>query len=165
MTFLDYLIEFVLCTGAILSFCVLISVPKKAVPASSLVGGLAYVLYRLIFINFGREILAYFLATVFIALSAEICARIYKKPSTVFIFPGIIPLVPGVGLYNSMYCLVQGDQQGFSANATKTVFIAGAIAIAVAVVHIIARSIVSRRAGRVMLYTVQTPEEDDKTSK
>jgi len=101
MTFLDYLIEFVLCTGAILSFCVLISVPKKAVPASSLVGGLAYVLYRLIFINFGREILAYFLATVFIALSAEICARIYKKPSTVFIFPGIIPLVPGVVLSRS----------------------------------------------------------------
>ena len=44
MTFLDYLVEFVLCTGAILSFCVLISVPKKSVPASSLVGGLAYVL-------------------------------------------------------------------------------------------------------------------------
>jgi uncharacterized membrane protein YjjB (DUF3815 family) len=161
MTLLDCLYEFLICTGAVLAFCVLISTPKKTVLCSSVISGVAYVIYRLIFVYADREILAYFIATVFISLASEICARIYKKPSTVFIFPGIIPLVPGVGLYNSMYCLVQGDQQGFGANATNTVFIAGAIAIAVAVVHILARSVIFGKGKHSLPYRIKMFEETD----
>ena len=165
MPFLSYFIEFLLCFGAVLAFCVLLNVPKQTVVCSSAISGIAYVIYRLILIEAEREILAYFLATVFIAVASEICARIYKKPSPVFIFPAIIPLVPGVGLYNSMYCLVQGDQAGFGVHAANTVFIAGAIAIAVAVVHILARSLTMRRSGSTFPYQIKTLEEIDENSK
>lgn len=165
MTFLSALTEFLLCVGAVLAFCVLINTPKKTVLCSSVISGLAYVMYRLIFVESGREILAYFVATVFISVASEICARIYKKPSTVFIFPGIIPLVPGVGLYNSMYCLVQGDHAGFGIHAANTAFIAGAIAIAVAVVHIIARSSLVTRGKHHLPYRMKMFEESDENSK
>ena len=145
MNFLDYCLEFLLCFGAILAFCVLINVPKKTVLCSSAISGAAYVIYRLIYVSSDKEILAYFLATLFISVASEICARVYKKPSTVFIFPGIIPLVPGIGLYNTMLYLVQGDYNMFMITAANTLFIAGAIAIAVAIVHIVARSVFPRR--------------------
>lgn len=147
MTFLDCVLEFFLCFGATLTFCVLINVPRKTILCSSAISGIAYVIYRLIHINAGKEILGYFVATLFISLMSEVCARIFKKPATVFIFPGIIPIVPGIGLYNTMLCLVQSDYGMFMVNAANTVFIAGAIAIAVAVVHIIARSIFSRKTA------------------
>ena len=53
MTFLSALTEFLLCVGAVLAFCVLINTPKKTVLCSSVISGLAYVMYRLIFV--GRD--------------------------------------------------------------------------------------------------------------
>ena len=37
---------------------------------------------------------------------AGIMARIYKKPTTVFIAVGAIPLIPGSGLYYTIYYLL-----------------------------------------------------------
>ncbi len=152
MTFLDYFVEFLLCVGAIIAFCGLINSPKNTVICASAVSGIAYIVYRIISVNTGRVILAYFVASLVISIASEVCARIFKRPSTVFIFPGIIPLVPGVGLYNTMLYLVQGDYDMFIVTAVNTLFTAGAIAIAVAVVHIIARSVFPRKNGIVPLH-------------
>ena len=165
MTFLDYLLEFILCFGAVFTFCGLINAPKNTVICSSAIGGAAYVVYRLISVNSEKEILAYFVASIVISVASEICARLYKRPSTVFIFPGIIPLVPGVGLYNSMLCLVQNNHDMFIVKAVETVFIAGAIAIAVAIVHITARSIFPRKNGIIPLHNLLKMMKDKDADK
>ncbi len=145
--FINYIHEFLICSVAVCAFCFLGRTPKRTVIASSLMSGGAYVVYRLVNVGTDREVFAYFIATLFIALLSEVFARIFKMPSTIFIFPGIIPLVPGVGLYNSMLCLVRDEHQNFAVTAVNTIFIAGAIAIAVAIVHITARSVFPRKSG------------------
>ena len=141
MNFLDYFVEFLLCVGAIVAFCGLINSPKNTVVCASVFSGIAYIVYRIINIDTGREILAYFVASLVISVASEICARIFKTPSTILVFPAIIPLVPGVGLYRTMLCLVQGDLDSFSAVFSKTILISGIIAVTVAVVNAAARSL------------------------
>jgi uncharacterized membrane protein YjjB (DUF3815 family) len=62
-----------------------------------------------LFLLLGKTTLAYFLATLFIGICCEICARVMKRTATLFVTGAIVPLVPGVGLYNTMLYVVAGD--------------------------------------------------------
>ena len=147
MTAWQCLFEFIICALSVAAFSIITSAPQNTIWSSSFVSAFAYIIYRLININAGKEIFACFIATLVISILSEILARVYKNPSTIFIFPGILPLVPGVGLYNSMLYLIQRDYEMFIAKAVNTLFISGSIAIAVAIVHITARSIFTRKNG------------------
>ena len=160
MTLWHYLFEFVICALSVASFCVITSAPRNTIWASSLVSALAYIIYRLIYINAKKEIFAYFIAAIVISVLSEICARVFKRPSTIFIFPGILPLVPGVGLYNSMLYLIERNYEMFTAKAVNTLFISGSIAIAVAIVHITARSVFPRKSGIVPINRIKVQKED-----
>lgn len=139
-----YLRDAIATFGAVAFFCVIMSLPKKAIALSSLCGSLTYVIYRVIYLEFGHEMVGYLLATLFAAASAEILARKCKMPTTIFVFPGIIPLVPGVGLHRSMLCLVNNDLSGFINEGVKTLFISGIIAVTVAVVNASVRSLFAK---------------------
>ena len=160
MSFWHYAFEFVICALSVGSFCVIAESPKNTLIPASLISAIAYIVYRIISINANKEILAYFVASVIISVLSEILARIYKKPSTIFIFPGIIPLVPGVGLYNSMLYLIRHDYSMFTAKAVNTLFISGAIAIAVAIVHITARSAFPRKNGILPVNRISEKKEN-----
>ena len=58
---------------------------------------------------------------------AEVCARVGKAPSTIFLLPGCIALVPGGSLYNAMRCLLIKDFDEFGAQLLTT----GKVAIAI----------------------------------
>ena len=81
--------------------------PKTAVIPAALIGGATYGLYALLETN-GQKYLGYFAATLFAAALSEILARRMKMPSTIFLFPGLVPLVPGMGLYETMLYIVRG---------------------------------------------------------
>ena len=143
MIILGYIRDLVACFVAVMFFCVVMSLPKKAIMLSSLFGTVTYIIYRLIYFA-GQEILGYLAATFFAAVSAEILARYCKMPTTVFVFPGIVPLVPGVGLHRSLICLINDDISGFVSQGIKTLFISGVIAVTVAVVNAFFRSVLSK---------------------
>ncbi len=65
-------------------------------------GLLACVFYFVLTDVFGTVFLPNALAALIVAFFAEVFARIAKAPSTVFLLPGIIALVPGGSLYYSM---------------------------------------------------------------
>ena len=50
------------------------------------------------------------------------------------IIPGILPLVPGLGLYNTMYSLVQKDYALAVSTGTDTLFKSGGIAIGILII-------------------------------
>ena len=133
--------ELIFCTFATLFSSLLMSAPLKTVPASALLAGAAYTVYKIIIALGEPEFFSYFIATLLIAVISEILARIYKMPATIFIFPSMIPLVPGTGLYKSMLCLVERDYVNFSTVATQTLFAFSAITVALALTGVIARSI------------------------
>jgi uncharacterized membrane protein YjjB (DUF3815 family) len=143
MIALVYLRDVVACFVAVLFFCIVMSLPKKALFLSSFFGTATYIIYRLLYFA-GQEILGYLAATFFAAVSAEILARFCKMPTTVFVFPGIVPLVPGVGLHRSLIYLINDNISGFVSQGINTLFISGIIAVTVAVVNAFFRSVLSK---------------------
>lgn len=140
-----YLRDFVACFGASVFYCIIMSLPKKAIWISSFSSAMTYIVYRLTFLSVDSEYIGYLAASFFAALSAEVLARVCKMPATIFIFPAVIPLVPGIGLYRTMLCLVRSDMSGFASEGTKTLFISGIIAVTVAVVNAFFRSVLKRK--------------------
>ena len=98
-------IQLIACFAASLSFSVLVRQPKGSMLVSAVIATAGYSLFLLM----GQNTLAYFTATLLIGLSCEICARIMKRAATLFVTGAIIPLVPGVGLYNTMRHVVEGN--------------------------------------------------------
>jgi uncharacterized membrane protein YjjB (DUF3815 family) len=69
-----------------------------------------------------------FMGAVTISLCSEILARAIRMPATVFVVPGILPLVPGTLTYDSMYFLIQGNSDQALAAGMKAMLIASGIA-------------------------------------
>ena len=65
-------------------------------------GLIACVCYFMLLDFFDTDLLPNLIASFACAFFAEILARIAKAPSTVFLLPGIITLVPGGSLYYTM---------------------------------------------------------------
>jgi len=80
-----------------------------------------------------------FIATLVAAVISEILARIFKTPATIFLIVGIIPLVPGGGLYDTMDFLLKGDTRMFEIQGIRTVGSAIAIAVGCSLVTSIVR--------------------------
>lgn len=59
--------------------------------------------------EYNMEILGNFIAAMFITLMSEILARKRKCPATIFLIQGILILVPGIGLYRTMFYYVSGE--------------------------------------------------------
>ncbi len=132
---LYYLRDMAACFAATFLYCIIMSLPKKALIVSSLSATVTYLIYRIVYLEADAELFGYLAASFFAAVSAEILARTCKMPVTIFVIPAIVPLVPGVGLYRSMLCLVRNDMSGFAFAGTRTLFISGIIAVTVAVVN------------------------------
>lgn len=113
-------------------FALLMQAPKKSVIVSSGIAAVGYLIYLLLSTYF-NELLGYFIGTLLIALLGEWAARRLKMPATIFIFPGVIPLVPGMGLYRTMLAMVQGSLDKAFSTGINTMLIAGTMAMAMAI--------------------------------
>ena len=81
-----------------------------------------------------NPMLAAFFAAFLVAVLSQLFARLFKAPVTVFLVSGILPLVPGVGMYRMVYYLLKGEQSLSSYYFSYTLQIAGMIALAIFVV-------------------------------
>ncbi len=117
---------------ATLCFGVLANIRGKNLIFASIGGGLSWFFYL---INSSylhiSNIFSFFIAAVIAATYCEIMARVLKTPVTTFIICAIIPLVPGSGMYNTMFESVQGNINRSLALGLQTLYIAGTIAVGV----------------------------------
>lgn len=142
---MTYVTDFLFCAGATLCFSFLINVPKKAMIIAPVTAGLSYILYELIMRLGASEPAAIFAGTLAIAVSGEICARVLKMPSTMFTLPGVIPFVPGLGIYKTMLALIRNDFESFQKTGTNTLMVTLAMAMAIAFINVIARHIFTNK--------------------
>ena len=112
--------------------------------AASFAGAMSWLVY-LMADDFVGPIGCNFLATVAVALLAEIFARMFKSPATVFLITGIIPLVPGGGLYYTMDALIDGNMALFATKGIEAAGIAGAIAAGSSLVSSVVRILPKRK--------------------
>lgn len=144
-TFFELLRIFGLCAAATLSYAMLLRTPKRALIISALLGSAGYTVLLVSDRYFSNIMVSYFLGALLVSIIGELIARIMKIPSTIFVIPAIIPLVPGYGLYMSMLKLVQNDFNGFIKTGVQTFFIAGIIAAAIALTNFAARRLFPAR--------------------
>ncbi len=86
------------------------------------------------------ELLAYFVAAAATTLYAEMFARLLRAPAIVFLAVGIIPLVPGGGIYRTMLLSIRGTPDEALAECIKTIQIAGAMAVGIVIISSIVRT-------------------------
>lgn len=131
--------------GACVCFALLFHTPKRCLLSASLTGMAGYAAYMAAMTLLHSTIGASFIGALAVAVLAEILARRQKAPAVIFSLMGIVPLVPGAGLYRTMLSLVLKDYGDAVSIGVETMLVAAGIALAVATVTVLAR-IVQRRA-------------------
>ncbi len=123
---------FALCST--IGFSILFHVPKKHLVTAGFVGALGWVTYTYFTTSGSGNIMACFAGSFVVALISELFSRAFKDAATIFIIPGILPLVPGAGMYYTMLAILEGDVEKTASVGTETLMMAGAIAVALLVV-------------------------------
>ncbi|QUH21657.1 threonine/serine exporter family protein [Alkaliphilus sp. B6464] len=131
---MEYITNFIYAYLSTIGFAVLFNVPKSSFIKSGFVGGLSWVIYIFTKNLSGSIVGATFVASLVIAIIGEIFAIIDKNPITVYIIPGIIPLVPGFGLYNTMRSIVDRRFDLAANHGTEALLISVSIAGALVIV-------------------------------
>ena len=72
-----------------------------------------------------------FIASIGFSIYCETCARLYKTPSTILSVCCLIPLVPGYGVYNTLYSFLKKDYIQALAYGFTTISNACALALGV----------------------------------
>ena len=77
---------------------------------------------------------ATFVSALVLAVAAHILARILKTPVTTVLIPAILTIVPGAGMYQTVYYLFLSDMDQAIPSLVNTIGAAGAIATAIFIV-------------------------------
>lgn len=134
MTQMSVFMHFLYAFLATIGFSIFLCAPKKVLLPCGFVGALGWSVYYFLDTASFSSITSNFLATLLVALVSEILARRLKQPAIIFIIPGIIPLVPGLGMYNTMLYVVQGNFSAAIVKGADVLFVAGAISLGVLIV-------------------------------
>lgn len=119
---------------ATISFSIMFNTPKKELLYCGIVGAVGWFFYSLC-IKFGfSSTFSNFWGTVFIAYFSRLFAITRKNPISVFLISGIITLVPGAGIYNTMFNIIMSNNNKASYYGVETIKIACAIAFGIIVI-------------------------------
>ncbi len=124
-----------------IGFCILFQVPRRCIAFSAMLGALGWAVYSLCLSCDLSVFVAAFAAASTVAIFGEMFSRIKKEAATVFVIPGILPLVPGMGIYYFMFYFITGDESQMAYWGEQTLMIAGSIAVGLLVVSSIVRII------------------------
>ena len=133
MTVLQILLEMVVAFVAVFFIAVTLEAPKRTLRYGALAGGLGWGVYLggLLFMDI---VAATFMASLFIAWIAHLFARYLKTPVTIYFIPAFITLVPGAGVYQSVYSFINKEYALAQQHLVLTLQISGAIALAIFIV-------------------------------
>ena len=108
--------------------------PSKYYPYCGLIGASGWAVYVFLWMRTGfwSEAAVVFLATVLVILMSRFFAVRERCPVTIFLICGILPLVPGAGIYWTCYYLVTGQldeasTRGFSALKAAVAIVLGIV--------------------------------------
>jgi len=112
-----------------IGFAIFFKMKGKQIMLAGIGGAIAWSVYLLMAQWVEGEFVPNFVASVFVAIYAEIMARVNRAPTTIFLTAVAIPLLPGGSLYYTMAGLVNKDALLFSENGEKALVIALAISL------------------------------------
>jgi len=122
-----------------LGFNILFNLRGKKLWLASFGGLLSWAVVLLLDAWLPSETLRYFLGSAAGALYGEILARVEKTPTTTFLVPSVIPLIPGSALYYTMNYALNKQWPLFGQQAFYTLTLAGALAVGIIAVTTVFR--------------------------
>ncbi|MCB6983322.1 threonine/serine exporter family protein [Peptostreptococcus anaerobius] len=131
--------HFLFAAMATCGFSIFFNAPKKLLLPSSVVGGVGWIIYLVMSVHFDNPLVYAFTAAIFIAVSSEIFARLLKQPAIVIIIPGILPLVPGISLYNTVLYTIQKKYELAASTGTRAIIVSIGISLGILVVASLSR--------------------------
>ena len=131
--------HFIFAGLATCGFAIFFNVQPKLLLWTAPIGALGWLVYVLGVFNYENPMIYSFTAAAVISLCSEILARRLKQPAILFVIPGILPLVPGVRLYQTVYSIMF-KKYGLAATiGTKSVIVSIGIALGILVVASLSR--------------------------
>ncbi|CEI73415.1 MULTISPECIES: threonine/serine exporter family protein [Romboutsia] len=124
-----------------IGFGIIFNIKGKRLIVAGIGGGIAWFSYKFSLHCIGSDVISYFISAICFSIYCEICARIYKTPATTLSVCCLIPLVPGYGVYNTMYQFIVGDYMKAIEYGVNTLAISGALALGIIFVSTIFRNI------------------------
>ncbi len=112
-------------------FTVLLEIPKKYAIYCSIVGGINWWVYLIVMDYSASSMASAFFASLAVAILSQLFARVFKAPVNVFLVAGILPTVPGAGIYRCVYYFIHNNSNQSSYYLLQTLKTAGAIAMAI----------------------------------
>lgn len=141
MTNMPVFIHFIYAFISTIGFAIFLKAPKSTLIPGGFVGGIGWAAYYFLMISTNNNIMSNFIAALLVSFGSEFFARKLKQPAIVFTIPGIILLVPGLGMYNTMLYLVQGNYTAAIEKGADVLFIASALAMGVLIVTALFKTI------------------------
>lgn len=107
-------------------------------------GSFAWIIYILASQFTPNAFVTNMLAASFATLYSEILARIKKAPTTVFLIPSIMPMIPGGGLFYTMSAVISNDTVLFEKYFVTTIETALGISIGIMFMSLIGVKLVKK---------------------
>lgn len=122
-----------------LGFGVLFNVRDRNLFFAALGGAVGWFFYSLTLNLSSSNVLAMLIASISISVYAEIFSRVLKNPVTLFLVCSLIPLVPGSGMYYTVFEAVKGNVDKSLNYGIETISLAGVIAVGIILVSTLSR--------------------------
>lgn len=124
---------------ATIGFAVIFNIHGKNLIFAGIGGGISWFVYSLCLKIHFSQTTSFFISAVIFSIYSEILARKLKTPVTTLVVCALIPLVPGSGMYYTMYEAVTGNIIHSIELGLNTLSSAGALALGVIFISTITR--------------------------
>lgn len=131
-----------------IAFSIFFIVPKKAIVYCTITGTISWIVYYFCSKHFGNAV-SNLIASIVVGLFAEYFSVKLRLPSTVFLYIGIVMLVPGYRMYHTMEYFAKSEYLLAFNSGISTVIHACSIAIGVLISAVFSKSIKRVKFDRV----------------
>lgn len=125
-------------------YSILFNIRRDKLLYASAGGSLAWIIYILASQMTTNAFITNMLAAAFSTLYSEIFARIKKAPTTVFLIPSIMPMIPGGGLFYTMSAVINNNSELFEKYFITTIETALGISIGIMFMSLIGVKLVKK---------------------
>lgn len=112
-------------------FAIMFNVQGRRIIFASLAGGICWFIYDILVYLGKGETVAYFTAAVILTIYSEILAKKEKAPITSFLIVGLIPIVPGGGIYYTLFHILNKNIVAGTEKGIETFLLSGALAFGI----------------------------------